>query len=122
MPELVTRHTLLYYDLFKPDITGESSSHEQTLLLVHGFAGTPTSDFADQLSTFQAHYTVLAPHLHGYGRSTQRQKYTLDFYRTDVADLIELLDYLQLERVYVVGFSDGAIVSLLLAALHPERV
>lgn len=99
-----------------------ASSSPETLLLVHGFAGTPTSDFADELPAFRQYYHVLAPHLHGYGRSTPRQSYTLDYYREDVADLVSLLDALELERVLVVGFSDGAIVSLLLAALHPARV
>src|SRR3954463_9333222 len=107
MPTLLTQHSLLYYDLFSPEIARTSFSSPKTLLLVHGFAGTPTSDFADQLPAFQARYQVLAPHLHGYGQSTHRKAYTLDFYRADVADLVALLDDLQLEQVYVVGFSDG---------------
>ncbi|HEY1353370.1 MAG TPA: alpha/beta fold hydrolase [Ktedonobacteraceae bacterium] len=115
MPVYQTQHTRLYYDLFP-------SESARTLLLVHGFAGTPTSDFADQLPAFRLHYRVLAPHLHGYGRSTPRQSYTLTYYRQDVADLVSLLDHLGETRVYVVGFSDGAIVSLLLAALYPTRV
>ena len=117
MPVHQTRYTLLYYDLFPSDL-----STAETLLLVHGFAGTPASDFADQLPAFRQHYHVLAPHLHGYGRSTPRQAYTPNYYREDVADLVSLLDHLDLARVPVVGFSDGAIVSLLLAALHPTRV
>lgn len=123
MPFHQTQHTLLYYDLFTPDHNAQAATAApETLLLVHGFAGTPTSDFADQLPVFRRSYHVLAPHLHGYGRSTQRQNYTLDYYRADVADLLSLLDSLGLARVLVVGFSDGAIVSLLLAALHPGRV
>lgn len=117
MPVHQTRHTLVYYDLFASDLPAA-----ETLLLVHGFAGTPASDFADQLPAFRQRYQVLAPHLHGYGRSTPRQAYTPDYYREDVADLVSLLDHLNLARVAVVGFSDGAIVSLLLAALHPTRV
>ncbi|HEX7734079.1 MAG TPA: alpha/beta hydrolase [Ktedonobacteraceae bacterium] len=100
----------------------QAVSPPERLLLIHGFAGTPTSDFAEQLPAFRREYSVLAPHLHGYGRSTPRQNYTPQYYREDVADLIELLDALEFERVRVVGFSDGAIVSLLLAALHPTRV
>ena len=123
MPVLQTLHTLMYYDFFVPDLTIDPfEARSETLLLVHGFAGTPTSDFAEQLPDFCRRYQVLAPHLHGYGRSTPRSVYTLDYYRTDVADLVALLDYLDLARVLVVGFSDGAIVSLLLAALHPSRV
>ena len=122
MPVYQTAHTLVYYDFFIPGLTCHATSGPEKLLLVHGFAGTPTSDFAGQLPAFRREYSVLAPHLHGYGRSTHRQSYTPQFYREDVADLVALLDGLELEQVLVVGFSDGAIVSLLLSALHPERV
>lgn len=121
MPFHQTPRTRLYYDFFAADPAVQAQTPD-TLLLIHGFAGTPASDFAEQLPAFRQHYRVLAPHLHGYGRSTPRQAYTLDYYREDVADLISLLDHLELEKVLVAGFSDGAIVSLLLAALHPTRV
>lgn len=119
MPFYQTQYTLVYYDLFLSD---SSPAVDETLLLVHGFAGTPASDFANHLPAFRRHYRVLAPHLHGYGRSTPRQAYTPTCYREDVADLVALLDHLGLARVLVAGFSDGATVSLLLAALHPTRV
>lgn len=122
MPVYQTKLTNVYYDVFLQDFTIPAIAHPERLLLVHGFAGTPTSDFAAQLPAFRREYSILAPHLHGYGRSTPRQSYTPDYYREDVADLVELLDALELEQVLVAGFSDGAIVSLLLAALHPERV
>jgi pimeloyl-ACP methyl ester carboxylesterase len=67
-------------------------------------------------------YTIIAPHLHGHGHSSHRTTYTTSYYREDVTDIIALLDALQIERVLVLGFSDGAIVGLLLAALHPDRV
>ena len=122
MPVYQTKHTYLYYDLFPSHFMIQASSPPERLLLVHGFAGTPTSDFAEQLPAFRQEYDVLAPHLHGYGRSKPRLSYTPQYYREDVADLVALLNMLELEQVLVVGFSDGAIVSLLLAALHPERV
>lgn len=122
MPVYQTKHTHIYYDLFPANFTIQPASPPERLLLVHGFAGTPTSDFAQQLPAFRQEYAVLAPHLRGYGRSTPRQSYAPQYYREDVADLIALLDALEIERVRVVGFSDGAIVSLLLAALHPTRV
>lgn len=119
MPVYQTHHTLVYYDLF---LSASSLAADETLLLVHGFAGTPASDFAEHMPAFRLHFCVLAPHLHGYGRSTPRQVYTPTYYREDVADLVALLDHLGKARVRVVGFSDGATVSLLLAALYPERV
>jgi len=109
----------MYYDIFEPDFT---VPHPPTVLLLHGFAGTPESDFTGQISLLRSRYRVLAPHLHGYGRSSPRTSYTLSYYREDAADILALLDTLQLEQVLVLGFSDGGIVGLLLAALHPQRI
>lgn len=122
MPVHQTKHTCVYYDFFPVDFTIPARSHPERLLLIHGFAGTPTSDFAEQLPVLRKEYALLAPHLHGYGRSTPRQNYSPEYYREDVEDLIALLDMLEIEQTLVAGFSDGAIVGLLLSALHPARV
>jgi pimeloyl-ACP methyl ester carboxylesterase len=74
------------------------------------------------LPALLSHFRVIAPHLHGYGRSTHRSNYALSFYRDDAADLVMLLDSLNIDKVLVLGFSDGGIVGLLLAALYPQRV
>ena len=121
MPFLQTPNTTLYYDIIPQEFTTAPSS-TQEVLLVHGFASTPENDFSASLPTLRQHYRLIAPHLHGYGRSSHRYSYSTLYYREDVADLVALLDSLALERVLVLGFSDGGIVSLLLAALHPERV
>src|SRR5579872_4568437 len=120
MPLLTTPDTILYYEIFEPEFT--TSPHQfhvpETLLLLHGFAGTPATDFEAHLPRLRSRYRILAPHLHGYGRSSHRDSYKLSYYRDDVADMIVLLDALQIEQILVLGFSDGAIVALLLAALH----
>ncbi len=111
--------TTLYYDLCAQNIT---PARQKVVLLLHGFAGTGESDFAEQIPLLQSQYSVLAPHLHGHGHSSHRATYTTGYYREDVADIVGLLDALALPEVRVLGFSDGAITALLLAALHPERV
>jgi len=123
MPFLNTSNTIMYYDIFEPNFTAiPLSSQRNTLLLIHGFGGTPESDFGAQLPVLQSHFRVIAPHLHGYGRSTHRNSYALSFYRDDANDLATLLDSLNIEKVLVLGFSDGGIVGLLLTALYPQRV
>jgi valacyclovir hydrolase len=123
MPFLDTPNTSMYYDIFESDFTALPLSSEQhTVLLIHGFGGTPESDFKGQLPALRSYYRVIAPHLHGYGRSTRRSSYALSFYRDDMADMVTLLDTLKIDKVLVLGFSDGGIVGLLLAALHPQRV
>ncbi len=123
MPFLNTSNTTMYYDIFEPNFTKLSfSSQVNTILLIHGFGGTPESDFGAQLPALHSHFRVIAPHLHGYGHSTHRNSYALSFYRDDANDLATLLDSLNIDKVLVLGFSDGGIVGLLLAALYPQRV
>ena len=123
MPFLDTSNTTMYYDIIEPNFTTlPFSSQVFTILLIHGFGGTPESDFGAQLPTLQSHFRVIAPHLHGYGCSTHRNSYALSFYRDDANDLAALLDSLNIDKALVLGFSDGGIVGLLLAALYPQRV
>lgn len=122
MPFLTAPNCTLYYDVFEPDVEAAGADQAETVLLLHGFGGTPESDFAGQLPELRQRYRVVAPHLHGYGKSSQRSRYPVSYYRDDVVDLIALLDALHSQRVLVLAFSDGAISGLLLAALHPERV
>jgi len=123
MPFFSTAHTIMYYDIFESDFTSPGNrTPPSNLLLIHGFGGTPASDFAAQLPLLRQRYRVIAPHLHGYGRSTHRTAYTLTFYHEDAADLAALLDMLGITQTLVVGFSDGGIVGLLLAAHYPQHV
>jgi valacyclovir hydrolase len=125
MPFLGTQHTrYLYYDYFLCDITAgvPSTPPIPTVLLLHGFLGTAESDFSTQLPRLRARFNVIAPDLHGFGRSSHRTAYTPAYYREDVEDMVALLEELKVSRVLVQAFSDGAIVALLLAALHPQRV
>ena len=65
---------------------------------------------------------VIAPDFRGRGLS----QFAGDpaSYRTDVelADMIELLDFLKIDRIAVIGTSRGGIVGMLMAALHRDRI
>ncbi len=123
MPFFSIAHTTMYYDVIESDFTTQDNSTSPShLLLIHGFGGTPSSDFAGQLPLLRHRYRVIAPHLRGYGRSTHRVAYTLTFYQDDAADLAALLHMLGISQTLVVGFSDGGIVGLLLAAHYPQLV
>src|SRR6266571_4030210 len=99
MPFLDTPNTTMYYDIFAQEFTtAPLSSHPHTVLLIHGFGGTPASDFGAQLPALRSHYRIVAPHLHGYGRSTHRSSYALSFYRDDAEDLVTLLDSLNISN------------------------
>jgi pimeloyl-ACP methyl ester carboxylesterase len=66
------------------------------------------------------HHTVVVADSRGHGRSTRTdQPFTYDLMSSDY---LALLDYLGLERVALVGASDGAIIGLDIAMHHPERL
>lgn len=93
------------------------------LLLIHGFTGTAEADLGGLIDAFRPTHRILAPDLRGYGASRPPNRdFPPDFYRRDAADLARLLDALQAGPVTVLGFSDGAEVSLLLAAARPDLV
>src|ERR1700730_6471845 len=98
MPFLATPYTqYLYYDYFPCDITTDipSTLPIPTILLIHGFLGTAESEFSAQLPRLCAQFNVIAPDLHGFGRSSHRTTYTPAYYREDVEDMVALLDELK---------------------------
>ncbi len=94
------------------------------LLLIPGALGTGQSDFPDQIAWFgERGFDVIAPDPRGYGRSRPPARdYPPDFYHRDAADMFALMDSLGYERFCVMGWSDGANVGAIMAALRPQRV
>jgi valacyclovir hydrolase len=91
------------------------------LLFVHGFTGTALKDFAGLMEAYRPEHRIIAPDLRGFGASRPPNRViTPDFYQRDADDLAALLDHLTCGPVVVLGFSDGAEASLLLAASRPD--
>jgi pimeloyl-ACP methyl ester carboxylesterase len=66
---------------------------------------------------------VIAADLPGSGRSEpQPRTYTATYYEEDAQAFVALLRHLATEPAHLIGFSDGAEVSLLMATLIPEGV
>ncbi len=59
MPFLSTPHTTLYYDILEPNFTLPQHTTQEVLLL-HGFASTPVSDFSGQLPSLRTRYPTTA--------------------------------------------------------------
>lgn len=96
---------------------GERTS--PALLLIHGLYDRWES-WDSAIRAFAAHYHVIAPDLRGHGRSSKpKSEYAPQDY---VADLVGMLDQLEVDVVVPVGHSLGAIVGEFLAADYPDRV
>ncbi len=90
------------------------------VLFVHG--GLANSNyFGNQVRALvAAHYKVIVMDSRGHGRSSRNaQPFGYDLMSSDV---IALLDYLKIDKVALVGWSDGAIIGLDIAMHHPERL
>jgi pimeloyl-ACP methyl ester carboxylesterase len=89
------------------------------LLLVPGL-GVTRSVWEPIVPELAAHLSLLLVDNRGAGRSESRRP--AELLRHYVADLIELMDYLQLDRAHVLGLSLGGVIARRLAADHPSRV
>jgi len=89
------------------------------VILLHG--GLGNSDyFGNQIAALDKQYRVIVMDSRGHGRSSRdAQPYGYDLMASDV---IGLLDNLKIQKVAVVGWSDGAILGLDIAIHHPERI
>lgn len=88
------------------------------LLCLHGHPGSGRS-----MRVFTRHWAdrfwTIAPDLRGYGRSRSGGDFAMEAH---IADLVALLDRLQIDQALVLGWSLGGILALELALRHPDRV
>jgi pimeloyl-ACP methyl ester carboxylesterase len=91
------------------------------LLLHHGLGSTRS--WSTQISSLEAAgWGVIAYDRRGYGKSEPRSQLSAPGFEDDLQDLHALLECLHLERVALVGHSDGGTIALYYAARYPERV
>jgi pimeloyl-ACP methyl ester carboxylesterase len=102
----------------------EGPADGEPLLLLHGWPDAPRG-WSSVASRLHAHgWRTLAPALRGSGATRFRETTAIRDGRSValLADAVELLDALALDRIPIVGHDWGARVAYQLAALQPERV
>ncbi|XP_013173962.1 PREDICTED: uncharacterized protein LOC106122510 isoform X2 [Papilio xuthus] len=89
-----------------------------------GALGTIWSDFKPQLEGLNRDkFTILAWDPVGYGKSRPPEKeFTPDFYEKDADVAAELLKKLKIPKFSILGWSDGGISGMILAAKYPSVV
>jgi pimeloyl-ACP methyl ester carboxylesterase len=104
------------------DLQVAEAGEGPVVLLIHGFPELAYS-WRHQVSALGgAGHRVLAPDLRGYGGSSKPE--AIDEYGLIevVADLVGLLDALEIERAAFVGHDWGSILAYSVAVMHPDRV
>ncbi|MFP3882590.1 MAG: alpha/beta fold hydrolase [Actinomycetota bacterium] len=92
------------------------------VLMIHGFPDSARLWRNQVPALADAGYRVLAPDLRGYGRSDKPADIE-DYHITKLAaDMLAVLDAVEVDRAQVVGHDWGAAVAWYLAIAHPDRV
>jgi pimeloyl-ACP methyl ester carboxylesterase len=90
------------------------------VILLHGGMGNSGNWGYQVLALMENGYRAIVIDSRGHGRSTRdEQPYSYDLMGTDV---LAVMDTLNIEKAAIVGWSDGACTSLILADQHPSRV
>lgn len=89
------------------------------VLLIHGGLGH-ADIWAAQVADLMTDHMVIVADSRGHGRSTRSEA---PFgYDLMAQDYLALLDHLKIDKVDLVGWSDGGIIGLDIAMSHPERL
>lgn len=92
----------------------------EPLLLLHG-NGDSINTFKNQIPELAKYYQVIAIDTRGQGKSTDNDTESFN-YRIFEKDLEEIIRQLGLQKVSIVGWSDGAVTGMLYAIQQPEKV
>ena len=101
----------------------EEEGRGTLVLVLPGFAGSVKDFAALKDALVAAGYRVIAADLPGSGRSEpQPRTYTATYYEEDARSFAALLEHRATEPAHLIGFSDGGLTALLMAALTPSVV
>lgn len=98
--------------------------HGEPILLIHGFASNHAVNWVDTgwvKLLNRAGYRVVAFDNRGHGQS--EKLYSPEDYASDImaADAVRLLNYLDIERADIMGYSMGARITAYFARFYPHR-
>lgn len=94
----------------------EKSGSGRPLLLLHG-NGEDHHIFDALVAKLKNHYTIYAIDSRNHGQSTKTDNYS---YRAMATDMFALLNTIGEKKVSLLGFSDGAIIGLMMAMEKPS--
>jgi valacyclovir hydrolase len=104
------------------DTDENADPNKPVAMLIHGMLGTGEKDLGNVIEWLRPAYRVIAPTMRGYGESQPKPRdFPPQFYQRDAADVLALIDVLDLKDVNVLGYSDGGEIALIIAGLTPEK-
>jgi pimeloyl-ACP methyl ester carboxylesterase len=109
-----------YVDHDRARIWYGTAGKGEPVVLLHGGMESSLSWGNQVPALIKTHHKVILIDSRGHGRSTMGP-YPLSYEKMQ-SDVVAVMDALHLKKVSFVGWSDGAIISLIMAMKNPERV
>ncbi|HST20126.1 MAG TPA: alpha/beta hydrolase [Blastocatellia bacterium] len=91
------------------------------LIFLHGGWGYEVYSFDSQIEAFSDDLRILIPDRSGYGRSMRIGPMPVDFHRRAAVEMMNFLDALKIERAFLWGHSDGAVIATMMGLSSPDR-
>jgi len=112
MPHLKRGDANLYY---------EDDGKGPAILMTHGFVAS-TGMWDGQVEAFKDRFRLIRWDMRGHGQTECQDDQSAYGQDITVADMVAILDHLEVEKAIIVGHSLGGFMSLRLNVMHPERV
>ncbi|MEO5611247.1 MAG: alpha/beta hydrolase [Sphingomicrobium sp.] len=106
-------------NLYYRDYAG--SAEAPPLLCLHGLTRN-SRDFAELADRYAGRFRVIAPDFRGRGMSDRDPEPAHYLPTIYAADILQLLDELEIAQAVFVGTSLGGLVTMLIAAMQPQRI
>lgn len=91
------------------------------MILIHGFMTDSRQNWGAAIPRLAENFHVIAMDARGHGKSGK--PHDSGAYGSYLAtDVLALMDHLRIEKAHVAGFSMGGLITLYLAAHHPDRL
>jgi len=91
-------------------------------MILHGGWGRDIYPFDRQIAALAGTHHIVIADRTGYGGSGTLDTQFADFHQRAAGETLALMDALGIDRPWLWGHSDGAVIALWLAALAPDRV
>jgi pimeloyl-ACP methyl ester carboxylesterase len=92
------------------------------VLFLHGGWGYGVYPIDQQIEKLSSQFRFIIPDRSGYGRSTPAAKpMPIDFHRRAAEETLLVLDALAIDRAFIWGHSDGAVIAAKISLMEPWR-
>jgi pimeloyl-ACP methyl ester carboxylesterase len=123
MPKALLESSPLVPGLSPVDIFYRDEGEGAPLVFLHGGWGNTLYPFDRQIEALRQDFRTLCPDRSGYGRSNRLlDDFVADFHHRAATETLGLLNLLGIERAFLWGHSDGAVIAAIIGFTAPQRV